>query len=98
MRKQVTRKLTTTQIARIMHYQGQANAIRKSLETEAASWDAGTWSADSETRLAEKRAAQNALWGDQSRAADDYAHRLSAEQALRDRLAFVEAILARLVK
>ena len=100
MRKQVnqSRKLTTAQIARMMHYQGQANAIRKSLETEAASWETGTWSTDTETRLSEKRAAQNALWGDQSRAADDYGHRLYAEQALRDRLAFVEAILARLVK
>ncbi|HET8908140.1 MAG TPA: hypothetical protein VFN11_14370 [Ktedonobacterales bacterium] len=98
MRKQVNRKLTTAQIARLMHYQGQANAIRTALVAEAASWPAGTWSEDRETRLTEKRAAANALWGDQSRAADDYGHRLIAEQMLLDRLAFVEAILKRLVK
>lgn len=103
MRKQVnpatkSRKLTTAQIARILHYQGQAAAIAKALEAEAASWPMGTWSDEQETRLSEKRAASNALWGDQSRAADDYGHRLTAEETLLDRLAFVEAILARLVK
>ena len=98
MRKQVNRKQTTQQIARIMHYQGQANAIRAALVVEAASWETGTWSADTETRLAEKRAASNALFGHQNREAWTMQARYEAEQVLLNKLAFVEAILARLVK
>ncbi len=98
MRNQVNRKMTTAQLARVMAYQGQRTAILKALATEAASWPTGAWSADTETRLQEKRAAANGLWGDQSRAADDYGHRLRAEQQLRDKLGFVDALLRRLVK
>ncbi len=105
MRNQVTtgttatsRKMSTKQIAKVLAYQGQAEAIRKALAAEAASWPEGTWSADQETRLAEKMAASNELWGVQSREAYDMGARYRVEQRLLDQLGFVEAILRRLVK
>jgi hypothetical protein len=93
-----TARKSTAQIARLMAAQGTVSALKQALAVEAATWPEGTWSADQETRLSEKGAASNELWGKQTREAWEMVDRYGEERRLLNKLAFAEAVLARLVR
>lgn len=67
--------------------------LNAELAAEVASWPSGAWSEDEATRLAEKGAALNELWGRHDREAADMQCRYREEQRIIDRRDFAAALV-----